>query len=217
MVLRGVRPWPNVAGLRQLFTALTRSSVDARLWPTLADAVAMLDSRGLPAALIGGLAVSLRGQPRMTVDVDLVVRADVDAALQLVRSLAETPFEPLFAGVEEVVTTAFILPLRHRSTGIRVDLAIGMSGFEREAIRRATRLVVGAGSVPVVTVEDLLIMKALAGRPQDEGDIRGLVELNRDSLDWNRCLATATALGAAIDIDIASRLRAARDGSRQEK
>lgn len=191
--------------------------MDARLWPTLADAVAMLDSRGLPAALIGGLAVSLRGQPRMTVDVDLVVRADVDAALQLVRSLAETPFEPLFAGVEEVVTTAFILPLRHRSTGIRVDLAIGMSGFEREAIRRATRLVVGAGSVPVVTVEDLLIMKALAGRPQDEGDIRGLVELNRDSLDWNRCLATATALGAAIDIDIASRLRAARDGSRQEK
>lgn len=186
--------------------------MDARLWPTLADAVAMLDSRGLPAALIGGLAVSLRGQPRMTVDVDLVVLADVDAALQLVRSLTETPFEPLFAGVEEVVTTAFILPLRHRSTGIRVDLAIGMSGFEREAIRRATRLVVGAGSVPVVTVEDLLIMKALAGRPQDEGDIRGLVELNRDTLDWNRCLATATALGAAIDIDIASRLRAARDG-----
>jgi predicted nucleotidyltransferase len=212
MVVRGVRPWPNVAGLQQLFTDSTRSSVDARLWPTLADAVAMLDSRGLPAALIGGLAVSLRGQPRMTVDVDLVVLADVDAALQLVRSLAETPFEPLFAGVEEVVTTAFILPLRHRSTGIRVDLAIGMSGFEREAIRRATRLVVGAGSVPVVTVEDLLIMKALAGRPQDEGDIRGLVELNRDTLDWNRCLATATALGAAIDIDIASRLRAARDG-----
>lgn len=187
--------------------------MDARLWPTLADAIAMLESRGLPGALIGGLAVSLRGQPRMTVDVDLVVRADVDDALRLVQSLAETPFEPLFAGVEEVVTTAFILPLRHRSTGIRVDLAIGMSGFERDSIGRATRIAVGPGSVPVVAVEDLLVMKALAGRPQDEADIRGLVDLHRNSIDWKHCLATATALGAAIDIDIAGRLRAAREAT----
>ena len=185
--------------------------MDARLWPTLADAIAMLESHGLRGALIGGLAVSLRGQPRMTVDVDLVIEAGVDDALRLITTLPGTPFEPLFPGVEEVVASAFILPLRHRSTGIRVDLAIGMSGFEREAIGRATRIAVGAGSVPVVTVEDLLVMKALAGRPQDEADIRGLVDLHRESIDWNRCLATATALGSAIDIDIAGRLRAARD------
>jgi hypothetical protein len=80
-----------------------------------------------------------------------------------------------------------------------------------KAIGRATRIAVGAGSVPVVTVEDLLVMKALAGRPQDEADIRGLVDLHRESIDWTRCLATATALGSAIDIDIAGRLRAARD------
>jgi hypothetical protein len=185
--------------------------VDARLWPTLSDAIAMLESRGLPAALIGGLAVSLRGQPRMTVDVDLVIRADVDDALQLVRHLSETPFEPLFAGVEEVVSSVFMLPLRHRSTGIRVNLAIGMSGFEREAIGRATRITAGSGSVPMVTVEDLLVMKALAGRPQDEADLRGLVDLHRESIDWNYCITTATALGSAIDMDIAARLQAARD------
>ncbi len=185
--------------------------MDARLWPTLADALSMLEASGLPGALIGGLAVSLRGQPRMTVDVDLVVQADIDDALRLIRTLPETPFEPLFPGVEDVVTTAFILPLRHRSTGIRVDLALGMSGFERDSIGRATRIPIGAGSVPVVAVEDLLVMKALAGRPQDEADIRGLVDLHRESIDWKHCLATASALGAAIDVDIASRLRAARD------
>jgi hypothetical protein len=179
----GATRLPNVAVLRPPFTAWTRFTVDARLWPTLADAVAMLESRGLPSALIGGLAVSLRGQPRMTVDVDLVIHADVGDALQLVRELSATPFEPLFAVVEEVVASAFILPLRHRTTGIRVNLAIGMSGFEREAIRRATRLAVGAGSVAVVTVEDLLVMKALAGRPQDDADMRGLVDLHRGEID----------------------------------
>jgi hypothetical protein len=54
-------------------------------------------------------------------------------------------------------------------------------------------------------------MKALAGCPQDEADIRGLRDLHRESIDWKHCLATASALGAAIDVDIASRLRAARD------
>lgn len=180
------------------------------LWPTLADAVRMLEARGIASALIGGLAVSLRGQPRMTVDVDLVILADVEQALQLVRELGSTPFEPLFQGVEDVVSRSFILPLRHRSTGIRVDLAIGMSGFEQQAVGRATSITIGEMRVPVVSVEDLLVMKALAGRPQDDQDIRGLVAAQREAIDWPACLGLAEKLGASIDLDIAGRLRAAR-------
>lgn len=184
--------------------------MDARLWPTLADAVSMLESRGIACAVIGGLAVSLRGRPRMTVDVDLVVAADVDVALRLAEELSATVFEPLFAGVEDVVVKSFILPLRHRRTGVRVDLAIGMSGFERDAIARATVVAVGETSAAVVTAEDLLVMKALAGRPQDELDIQGIVALHGEAIDWASCLATARSLGAAVDVDIATRLEAAR-------
>lgn len=184
--------------------------MEARLQQTLIDAVELLEHRRIACALVGGLAVSLRGQPRMTVDVDLVVHADVADALGLVSELSQTTFDPLFPGVEEVVTKAFILPLRHRRTGIRVDLAIGISGFERNAISRATRMAIGAANVPVVTIEDLLVMKALAGRPQDEEDIRGIVALHNNSIDWERCLGTAGDLGRAIDIDIACRLEAAR-------
>lgn len=185
--------------------------MDARLWPTLADAIRLLESRGVPCAVIGGLAVSLRGLPRMTVDVDLVIHADVEDGLRLARDLPSTPFAPLFEGVEEVVTSAFILPLRHRVTGVRVDLAIGMSGFERDAVRRAMPVVVGEVTVPVVSVEDLLVMKALAARPQDEADIRGLIDVQRDKIDWRRCLTTARMLGDALDVEIVGRLVAARD------
>ena len=184
--------------------------MEAALWPTLADAVAVLEARGMRCALIGGLAVSLRGQPRMTVDVDLVVLATVEEALQLVHELDGTCFAPLFPGVEEVVTKSFILPLRHRSTGIRVDLAIGMSGFEQRAVHRATPVTIGGTRIPVVSIEDLLVMKALAGRPQDDQDIRGLVAAQRDVIDWSACLELAEKLGEAADLDIVSRLRAAR-------
>jgi hypothetical protein len=50
--------------------------MEPALWPTLADAVQVLEARDIRFALIDGLAVSLRGQPRMTVDVDLVILAD---------------------------------------------------------------------------------------------------------------------------------------------
>lgn len=185
--------------------------MDARLLPTLADAVSLFHARRIPCAVIGGLAVSLRGLPRMTVDVDLVIHADLDDGLHLARDLPSTPFLPLFEGVEEVVTSAFILPLRHRTTGVRVDVAIGMSGFERDAVSRATPVVLGAVAIPVVSVEDLLVMKALAARPQDEADIRGLVDVQHDAIDWDRCMMTARSLGDAIDVDIAGRLEAARD------
>ena len=62
----------------------------------------------------------------------------------------------------------------------------------------------------MVCIEDLLVMKALAGRPQDEADIQGLVDVQRDAIDWERCLATARSLGEAIAVDIAGRLEAAR-------
>ena len=187
--------------------------MEPAIWPTLADAVQLLEARGIEFALIGGLAVSLRGQPRMTVDVDLVMLSDVERALELVREIDSTPFAPLFPGVEEVVARSSILPLRHRTTGIRVDVAIGMSGFERQAVRRAAPVSIGAVRVPVVATEDLLVMKALAGRPQDEEDIRGLIAVQRDAIDWPGCLDLPRRLGAATVSR--SRRRVGGDGATQ--
>ena len=53
-------------------------------------------------------------------------------------------------------------------------------------------------------------MKAIAGRPQDEQDIRGLVGAQRGSIDWSECLSLAEQLGSALDIDIVGSLRASR-------
>ena len=85
-----------------------------------------------------------------------------------------------------------------------------MSGFEQQAVRRATPVTIGGTFIPAVSIEDLLVMKALAGRPQDDQDIRGLVAAQRGAIDWPACLDVAEKLGAAIDVDIAGRLRTAR-------
>lgn len=75
--------------------------------------------------------------------------------------------------------------------------------------RAETRHLAGT-SVPVATTEDLMIMKVLAGRPQDDQDLRGLVIAQDESIDWAYCDQAASELGEAIGIDLAGRIRALR-------
>jgi hypothetical protein len=187
--------------------------VNEPLRTTLADAVTLLSSRGISYALIGGLAASLRGQPRVTADVDMVIAVDVAAALDLAATLGGSPFMPLFDDVTEVIQRAFILPLRHRATGVKVDLAIGLSGFERQVIARANVEALASQSVSVATAEDLVIMKVLAGRPQDDQDVEGMLIAQADKLDWGYCLQVAGELGVAIGQDLVQRINSFRNRS----
>lgn len=177
---------------------------------TLIDAVSFLNDQSLPYALIGGLAVSLRGQPRATADVDIVIATDIERAVALAGSLHQSSFRPLFDDISEIVTSSYLLPLRHRLTNVKVDLAIGISGFEREAVSRAESIPLAGIMVRVARAEELLIMKIFAGRPQDEQDLLGLVIAQGERLDWDNCLQMARELGEAVGQDLTSRVRLLR-------
>ena len=180
--------------------------MDTPLLTTLADAAEFLGLHDVPYALIGGLAVSLRGQTRLTVDVDMVIGCDVPTALDLLKQVSTSPFMPLFSGASEVVQQSMILPLRHRQTGVKLDLAIGTSGFEKQVLERATPIELAKQSIWVATAEDLIIMKVLAGRPQDQQDVDGIARAHRDELEWTYCLNTAKLLEEALDIDLVQRI-----------
>jgi predicted nucleotidyltransferase len=165
--------------------------VNDPLQTTLIDAVDFLTREGLSYALIGGMAASLRGQPRTTADVDLVVAADASPALDLIGQLDQSRFRPLFDNVAEIVERSYILPLRHRTTGVKVDMALGLSGFERSLIERAEQVDIAGTKVSVVIAEDLLVLKVLAGRPQDEQDARGIATAQSQRIDWDYCLNMA--------------------------
>jgi predicted nucleotidyltransferase len=189
--------------------------VDDPLQATLADLAAFLGANHTAFALIGGIAVSVRGEPRFTADVDVVVSADVKQGLALLDATRHSAFEPLFAGAAEVLQTAYILPLRHRTTGVKADVAIGLTGFERNVVTRATPVDLGGFTIPVASTEDLLLMKVLAGRPRDIDDARGIVSKQGAALDWRYVMDIGKALGEAIGQDLERQiqdLRATSDG-----
>jgi len=183
------------------------NGVDEPIRTTLIDVVSLLEQEGVRYVLIGGLAASLRGQPRVTADVDLVIGADVARALRLISSLATSKFEPFVPDFEEVVKRSFILPSRHRYTGVKVDMALGLSGFEQQLIDRAEKMAIAGQSVPVATAEDLLLMKVLAGRPRDDQDVHGIIAARGATMDWEYCRHVARDLGAALSQDLLSRIQ----------
>ena len=181
------------------------------LTKTLSDLTTWLRHEHVSFALIGGLAVGMRGEPRFTADVDVVVGLELDDALQLVERLPASPFQPLFPDVSEVVRTSFILPLRHLATGVRVDVAIGLSGFERQLLARADEVSLAGFTVPVATSEDLILMKLLASRPRDTDDAEKLAQKQGLNLDWIYLITTARQLDEALALDVTTPLQQLRD------
>ena len=155
--------------------------------------------------------MGVRGEPRFTADVDIVVGLDLDDALQLVDRLSGSPFQPLFPDVAEVVLTSFILPLRHLATGVRVDVAIGLSGFERQLLARADEVSIAGFTAPVATAEDLILMKLLASRPRDSDDVEKLAQKHGPNLDWDYLTTTAQQLDEALALNVTTPLQQLRE------
>jgi len=143
-----------------------------------------LTAAGKGWALVGGLAVSARTEPRLTRDVDLAVEVKDDAEAELlVARLRAAGFE-IAAILEQNVTgrmaTVRLWPPGKDPQKPLVDLLFASSGIEPEIVRAAERLVImGELTVPVATVGHLLAMKVLARddrrRPQDHDDLRALL------------------------------------------
>lgn len=151
----------------------------------LRQATADLVARGTRFALVGGLAVSARAEPRFTRDVDLAVAVDSDAEAEgLVRSLLARGYRVL-AQVEHddaglLATVRLAVPSGGEPEGVVVDLLFASSGIEEALVATAEPLEVFAGlTVPVASVPALLALKILASdarRPQDLVDARALLD-----------------------------------------
>lgn len=137
-----------------------------------------------PWALIGGLAVSARAEPRTTRDVDLAVAvADDKEAESLVFRLQALGYA-VVALLEQESTgrmaTVRLRPPNEREGGVIVDLLFASSGVEPEIIRAAEMLDIIPGlRVPVARIGHLMALKILARddrqRPQDLDDLRALL------------------------------------------
>ncbi len=141
-----------------------------------------LNDLGIAHAVVGGLAVSARVEPRMTRDVDIVIAATDDRAAEgVVHQLIALGYvvdAVLEQSAPGRLATTRLLPPLLPDSGVVVDLLFASSGIEREVIDSAEPLQILTDAVaPVATVGHLLALKLLSvseRRPQDAADLERL-------------------------------------------
>jgi hypothetical protein len=158
----------------------------------LAKLARALDSASIPYMVIGGQAVLLYGEPRLTRDIDVTLGVDSSAFARVLALGSSIGLSPSVRDVEQFVQRTNVLPLSSESTGIRVDLIFSSTPYEAQAIGRATSIPVLDTPVRFATAEDLIIHKLVAGRPRDLEDIRGILSRQKhlDETYLKRWLST---------------------------
>lgn len=168
-----------------------------------------LDGARIPYMVIGGQAVLVHGEPRLTRDIDVTLGVSVDRLTDVVAAAEAAGLKPL-VDPEPFARETMVLPCAEASTGVRVDLVFSESGFEREAIRRAIAVQVGHATVRFVTAEDLIVHKLIAARPRDLEDVRSILA-RQPKLDRQHVERTLRALEEAAEQPLLERWRELAD------
>jgi hypothetical protein len=142
----------------------------------LLGVVGALNEARVPYALCGGLAVVLHGYPRLTRDIDLLVRKqDLDTASKALEAVGFTipggliPFDLGKPHQREV----FRVSKQVDDELITVDLLL-LPGFLKEVWKKRETYELEEVPVTVVDRDGLVRMKRIAGRHQDLSDIEHL-------------------------------------------
>jgi hypothetical protein len=137
-----------------------------------------LEKTGIPYMIIGGQAVLLYGEPRLTKDIDVTLGAGIERISDVLHLISELGWEILVDSPDLFIKKTMVLPCREPQSGIRVDLVFSFSPYEQQAIRRSRPVEIGDSFVQFASVEDLIIQKIIAGRPRDLEDVKVIIHKN---------------------------------------
>ncbi len=152
--------------------------MEDKLRPAVEAAIRFLEQHNYRYAIIGGIAHTQWGTPRYTQDVDfkvLVPDTEYDAVRTALRhafphrARPRAPDNPLIVAVD--------------IDGIIVDFLLALPGYEEMIVTRAVRRDLGGWAAWICSAEDLIIQKAVAGRPKDWLDVGDLLHVQRGQLD----------------------------------
>ena len=151
-----------------------------------------LNASGIRYVIVGGVAAGVVGEPRATIDVDLVTflpQEELDLFLGFLRK-RRTRFSEREIR-KHVRGNAFF---RMTVAGTQVDFIVGESAFEFDVLTRAVKVWMFGVRIPVASPEDVLLMKLVSGRTIDWLDAKAIQVRQGTKLDGSYLKSWAARL-----------------------
>lgn len=151
----------------------------------LRQLVKLFKATSVDYAVLGGIAVSIYGEPRLTSDIDINIMLDNDKINDFLKKASKFGFTPLPSNIKKFIKETGVIPMKfskNRITG-KCDFIIAQNILEHLCIRRARFIKIGFIKAKIITPEDLIIHKITSKRPKDLEDARGILFRQRGKLD----------------------------------
>ena len=132
----------------------------------------------IPYMVIGGQAVLLYGEPRLTRDIDITLGTGIEGLIKIMPIISALRLKILVEHPQDFVRRTMVLPTIEEESGIRVDFIFSFSPYERQAIERARDVNLGRTLIKFASLEDVVIHKMIAGRARDIEDVKSILTKN---------------------------------------
>jgi len=147
-----------------------------------ADLQAFCRARRWRFCFIGGIVVPRWGEPRTTADADLTLLTGFGGEEAYVDALLAS-FRPRRHDAREIALARRVVLIEAGNT-VPLDVSLGALPFEERVVQRSSDFEVGPGStLRTCSAEDLVVLKAFAGREIDWADVRGVAVRQAGRLD----------------------------------
>ena len=134
--------------------------------------IELLNTQKTDYIIIGGLAVGMLGEARMTHDVDVLIaisKKDITSFLKNAQSMG-FKFNKKAINNDIEIKGAF----RLLYDSFHIDLIVGRMPFEKEAFKRCVKLKLYGLNTRFPSPEDLILFKLIPGREKGESGTRGV-------------------------------------------
>jgi hypothetical protein len=195
----GARIWPTTSPSRARSITPPVRSARSPLAEVLADLGRAFAAIAVRWYLFGAQAAILYGAARLSADVDVTVALGNRPVAELVTALEACGFEARVPEPAAFAETTRVLPVVHRPTRMPADVILAGPGLEERFLAHAEARTIEDVVVPVASAPDLVVMKVLAGRPQDLEDATAVLRAQGDRLDADRARAMLSELERALD------------------
>lgn len=145
---------------------------------------------GVPAAVMGGLAVATWKHVRATQDVDILVGIDQLDSEVLLSKMQAHGFRPKLMPAVLAFASEHVMQLLYEPPDayleLQIDLLFAESEFQRQALKRSVSFRIPGEDLEfqVLSCEDLILTKLKADRLIDQSDVVALLRENRTDLDY---------------------------------
>jgi hypothetical protein len=148
-----------------------------------------LEAAAIPYLIVGSLSSNFHGVPRATQDADFVIDIAAGAISRLANALPSPVTIEAQAGFETVTGSVRYVVVSPGSPFVCEIFALSEDPHDVERMRRRLRVSLLGRQTFVATAEDTIITKlrwaVLARRGKDVDDVRNIIAVRGDELDWS--------------------------------